>query len=96
MNSVDIKFLIVNLKNKRLSGAQLREEELAILQLNHDVEILLARLEAREQIKTIRKVVQISYYNNELIALCDDGTIWNHFGYAETSKWLKFVEIPQD
>jgi len=96
MNSVDIKFLIVNLKNKRLSGAQLREEELAILHLNHDVEILLARLEAREQIKTVRKVVQISYYNNELIALCNDGTIWSHFGYAETSKWLKFVEIPQD
>lgn len=42
----------------------------------------------------MRKIIQIAYTNKRaaLVALCNDGTVWNH----QDSKWEKYVDIPQD
>ena len=97
MNDEQIKSIIVGVKQKGSVGAQLHEQELAILQLALEVEILKAKLEAKEQTKIIRNVIQIATKGDYLLTLCDDGTIWIRSIVVDAHHiWLKYPPIPQD
>jgi hypothetical protein len=51
-----------------------------------------------------RKVIQIVKNDNTIIALCDDGTIWEEYGERtidnkkskKTFKWMRINNVPQD
>lgn len=40
----------------------------------------------------MRKIMQCGFWDQELIALCDDGTLWS----MANSGWRKLEPIPQD
>lgn len=47
----------------------------------------------------MRKIIQIATGGDEgylLVALCDDGTLWNYAFNGQRSDWVELKEIPQD
>ena len=43
----------------------------------------------------IRKVIQLVAWNNWLVALCDDGTMWGYPQNAVNGQWVQMASIPQ-
>jgi hypothetical protein len=43
----------------------------------------------------IRKPTQVSFGENEIIALCDDGSIWYKQIGSDHFKWVRQPDIPQ-
>jgi hypothetical protein len=48
----------------------------------------------------MRKIIQIASHGGSVLALCDDGTVWELIrgpsAYSEADIWRKLPPVPQD
>jgi hypothetical protein len=72
----------------------------AVIYLSEEVDNLRAEIQAlKEPLPRIRKPIQITHGDegeNEIFAVCDDGTIWRAILSSKEDFWYKLTPIPQD
>ena len=84
--------------------AQIYINNLAIYKSEHPLarSCFLAGYKAAQALINGRKIIQITGTTQDLIALCDDGTLWvnerayDPKGVSDNCNWHKVRSIPQD